>query len=309
MEHSNKKFLYTIWSLALLIVAGIAGVVYLGYEVRDLNDEKQSLTDELMLVREESASTTRAHLATITTLEENLAKERGSRILAENDLILEKAKVGSIEEQVAAISGTVGVLEKLRRTDSELLQKYSKVYFLNEHYVPAALSIVEPKYVYDANKELQINANVWPYLKALLTNAEDYKIDLSLVSAYRSFSMQAGLKSAYTVEYGAGTANRFSADQGYSEHQLGTTVDFTTKELGANNASFDKTASYKWLVDNAYRYGFILSYPKGNAYYVYEPWHWRFVGRDLAKKIHNEGTHFYDLDQRVINEYLISIFN
>jgi D-alanyl-D-alanine carboxypeptidase len=131
---------------------------------------------------------------------------------------------------------------------------------------------------------------------------------LRVVSAYRSFAEQMTLKSGYRVQYGTG-ANAFSAEQGYSEHQLGTTVDFTTPVIKGAYASFENTTAYAWLTKNAYKYGFILSYPKGNSYYVYEPWHWRFVGKDLADRLHDEGLDFYEMDQREIDEYLIRIFD
>ena len=53
----------------------------------------------------------------------------------------------------------------------------------------------------------------------------------------------------------------------------------------------------------------MLSYPKGNAYYIFEPWHWRFVGKDLAKDLHRHKEYFYDWDQRDIDEYLIDFFD
>jgi len=55
---------------------------------------------------------------------------------------------------------------------------------------------------------------------------------------------------------------------------------------------FNKTKAYQWLLNNAYKYGFILSYPENNEYYIYEPWHWRFVGIKLATKLHNENKFF-----------------
>ena len=110
------------------------------------------------------------------------------------------------------------------------------------------------------------------------------------------------------MTFGSG-ANKFSAEQGYSEHQLGTTIDFTTPALGASFSAFDTTSAYEWLQGNAHRFGFVLSYPKGNAYYIYEPWHWRFVGVELATKLHTEGKRFYDMDQREINDYLSKIFD
>jgi D-alanyl-D-alanine carboxypeptidase len=142
----------------------------------------------------------------------------------------------------------------------------------------------------------------------MIEDAKEDEVNLLVVSGYRSFETQKSLKSAYSVNYGKG-ANTFSADQGFSEHQLGTTVDLTTKELGQNFSSFEKTKAYIWLTENAYKYGFTLSYPKGNAFYIFEPWHWRFVGLDLARTLQKEKKTFYDLDQREIDTYLVDIFD
>jgi LAS superfamily LD-carboxypeptidase LdcB len=100
-----------------------------------------------------------------------------------------------------------------------------------------------------------------------------------------------------------------SADQGYSEHQLGTALDFTTRALGAGFTSFAKTEAYSWLQANAYKYGFVISYPEDNTYYQFEPWHWRFVGVSLATMLHEEGQNFYDVLQSKIDAYLIKIFD
>ena len=142
----------------------------------------------------------------------------------------------------------------------------------------------------------------------MVKDAKADGVDLWVVSAYRSFETQAELKSAYTVTYGSG-ANAFSADQGFSEHQLGTTLDFTTKGLGGGLSGFGNTEAYQWLLEHAHQYGFTLSYPEGNSYYMYEPWHWRFVGEDLAKDLHRANAHFYDWDQRKIDGYLVNIFD
>jgi len=133
-------------------------------------------------------------------------------------------------------------------------------------------------------------------------------IDLKIVSAYRSFYDQLVTKISYKTLYGSG-ANQFSADQGYSEHQLGTTIDFTTAKLDGLSLQFENQDAYAWLRGNAYKFGFVLSYPKNNSYYQYEPWHWRFVGIALATKLHDENKNFYDLTQREIDQYLISLFD
>jgi LAS superfamily LD-carboxypeptidase LdcB len=221
----------------------------------------------------------------------------------------EKEKNNEFQNQIRDIVGTVSSLNKLAQTDKELLEKYSKVYFLNEHYIPEKLAQVPSEYAFPKDKNLELHEKVLPYMLALLKDSKDAGMHLKITSAYRSFGEQGTLKQGYTVVYGKGTANQFSADQGYSEHQLGTTVDFTTDETLGNFNKFKTTPEYKWLKDNAYKYGFTLSYPEGNTYYQFEPWHWRFVGKNLARRLQEDKTFFYDLDQRVIDNYLISIFD
>jgi D-alanyl-D-alanine carboxypeptidase len=218
------------------------------------------------------------------------------------------SKSDTLEAAFARVNSNVETLEKLTTTDEELLQKYSKVYFLNEHYVPVDLVTIPSEYTYNKARTYEIHEQVWPYLEDLLDTAHKDGIDLTVISAFRSFGEQAQLKGAYSVTYGAGTANQFSADQGYSEHQLGTTVDFTTASVGATFSGFAKTETYAWLLDNAHRFGFILSYPDGNGYYQFEPWHWRFVGTKLARDLHRKEMNFYDMPQREINEYIVDLF-
>lgn len=244
-------------------------------------------------------------------LEETAASLKEAQ--AENEklaeaLDAERERNDAFSSQIEDISGTVGRLDKLSRTDPELLQKYSKVYFLNENYAPETLSPVSEKYRFQSDKVEEVHGAVAPFLTKLLDAAAKDDIELLVASSYRSFDRQGALKASYVVRYGSG-ANSFSAEQGYSEHQLGTAVDFTTKDVGGSFAGFDQSEAYGWLEKNAYKYGFILSYPKDNAYYVYEPWHWRFVGRDLARDLHNDGKQFYGLDQREIDPYLVELFD
>jgi D-alanyl-D-alanine carboxypeptidase len=174
--------------------------------------------------------------------------------------------------------------------------------------VPEDLTSIPPDYLYEKDKDIKMHTKAFSYLQSLIVAAEDNGINLRIISAYRSFGEQSALKNTYAVIYGSG-ANKFSADQGYSEHQLGTAIDFTTVKLGANFTAFEKSDAYKWLSENAYKYGFVVSYPKGNAYYQFEPWHWRFVGKSLANMLHEENKYFYDVDQRTIDNYLINIFD
>jgi len=243
-----------------------------------------------------------------SSLTERLALSEAER----NDL-LEKLNAASttldaFNAQLGDITSTVGTLQKRVETDPKLLEKYSKVYFLNENYVPKGLTDIDPNDTYNG-KSLEFLSQAYPFLNSLLDAANGSGLHLRVESAYRSFGEQSSLKSSYKVTYGSGTANSFSADQGYSEHQLGTAVDFTTVSLKGGLAGFDKTPEYAWLTDNAYKYGFVLSYPAGNSYYIYEPWHWRFVGIALATRLHEERQSFYSLEQRQIDPYLVKLFD
>jgi D-alanyl-D-alanine carboxypeptidase len=262
------------------------------------------LNTTLAATKSELASTTAARATLAQTLEQS---RTDNEQLAEK-LALELAKNGTFESQIAEIAGTVGTLTKLSKTDKELLQKYSRVYFLNENYIPSELAPIDPSYTLDTARVYQVHTKVRPFLENMLTDAQDANVPMFVLSSYRSFAAQAALKSSYKVTYGTGS-NRFSADQGYSEHQLGTAVDLTTKEVNGTSLAFAKAPAGVWLGENAYKYGFILSYPSGNTYYQYEPWHWRFVGVTLATKLHDENKRFYDLPQRDIDTYLASIFD
>ena len=233
----------------------------------------------------------------------------GSLSYAQQNIDAIRNQVGGVEQTVGSISGSVGSLQKLALLDPELLKKYSKIFFMNENYVPKHLANVSDQYLYSTKKPEQFLTEAWPFLRQLLDTAQSSGITLYIKSGYRSFAEQQSLKSTYSVIFGAGTANSFSADQGYSEHQLGTTVDFITQGLNGQLEGFEKTQAYSWLLNNAHRFGFVLSYPKDNTYYVFEPWHWRFVGVKLASDLHTRGINFYDMDQREIDGYLITVFD
>ena len=258
--------------------------------------------------RESQLASTTAKLAEATSTIARL--EEANRNLR-SELEDRTETVEHLREQVEDITGEVSTIQKRQELDPELLKKYSKVYFLNENYWPSGLEKIDDEWIAEANDEESdhFHEKAYPFLEDMLEDAEDDDIELRIISAFRSFSEQASLKSHYNVTYGEESANQFSAAQGYSEHQLGTTVDFTTPELDTNFERFDQTEAFEWLTDNAHEYGFVLSYPEGNQHYQFEPWHWRFVGVELAEEIEDEGTIFYEMDQREIDEYLVEIFD
>jgi len=305
-EKTSKVGRNTIIAFVLIVLILIAGGWYVYSKLNTLSTDLGTLSNKLASLETKLSSTTADLANNITQTHNSLSsaldqEKQNSAAIAQ--------QLGTYQQQVSTVSGTVDTLQKLSKTDPQLLQKYSKVFFLNEYYAPAQLTAIPGEYEYSETKQLKLQTDVWPHLKLLIDDAKKSGVTIYVFSAYRSFNEQSALKNDYKVTYGAGTANSFSADQGYSEHQLGTTVDLITSGLGGSLDSFDNTKAYTWLLANAYRYGFVISYPKDNTFYVFEPWHWRFVGVKLATDLHNQGKNFYDLDQRKIDEYLVNFFD
>ncbi|NDK08786.1 hypothetical protein EOM39_06120 [Candidatus Gracilibacteria bacterium] len=160
--------------------------------------------------------------------------------------------------------------------------------FNNSSYVPKNLEIIAGDYVIDVkgNSKLRTEAN-----RALQLMAADFCKEfgerLTVVSAYRSFEYQSLLKSM-------GCNDSYCAKPGYSEHQTGLAVDLWEASTEVDFLSKKNYLKYfEWMNENAHNYGFHNTYQKGIEVdgYVVEPWHWRYVGLDLAKTLYeNELT-------------------
>lgn len=127
--------------------------------------------------------------------------------------------------------------------------------------------------------------------------------DVVIASGYRSFENQTKTYMGWVRQFGIEGADKISARPGFSEHQLGTAVDFFDVESGfefTNN--FDVTKAGTWLKENSYKYGFVQSYPSGSegqTGYSHEAWHYRYIGIDLAEKYHLSG--------KTLNNFLDSL--
>ena len=131
-------------------------------------------------------------------------------------------------------------------------------------------------------------------LRAMVRASRMAGARLAVESPYRSYATQVWTFAHWVRVGGAGAALETSARPGHSEHQLGTTIDF--RSVGGGNPWFyrdwGRSREGAWLARNAWKYGFVMSYPKGRksvTCYAYEPWHYRYVGRDLAKQVHVSG--------------------
>jgi LAS superfamily LD-carboxypeptidase LdcB len=128
-------------------------------------------------------------------------------------------------------------------------------------------------------------------LSAMFTAAAVEKIQLKILSAYRSYSAQVQVFAKWVAKSGLQQARKYSAVPGHSEHQLGTTVDIgSLTGVAWSNPKFPTSRTALWLEAQAYKFGFIRSYPAGAANialscYGAEAWHWRYVGKSLAYEI------------------------
>lgn len=132
-------------------------------------------------------------------------------------------------------------------------------------------------------------------LEKLFAGASAAGLQMNLQSGYRSYGFQNTLYNRYVSQQGQAVADTQSARPGYSEHQTGLAVDVGS--VGhpecAVEQCFADTAEGKWLAAHAYEYGFIIRYPNGKdtvTGYIYEPWHIRYVGTELAAEMHNTGA-------------------
>ncbi|MEP7103724.1 MAG: M15 family metallopeptidase [Candidatus Dojkabacteria bacterium] len=116
---------------------------------------------------------------------------------------------------------------------------------------------------------------------------------LTIASAYRSYNNQFQQYASWVRQLGQEEADKVSARPGFSEHQLGTAIDFMSGDSGYDFVNeFDTTIAGQWLINNSYKYGFVQSYPDGKdaiTGYSHEAWHYRYIGIEAAKKWKDSG--------------------
>lgn len=168
---------------------------------------------------------------------------------------------------------------------------------LPKNYIPSDLRLINNRYALD-NKYLREEAAI--NFENLSADASVLGYKIIATSAYRDYEYQGKLFNEYTETKGLDYALVCSAKPGHSEHQTGLALDV----MGSNEDydEFEKSIEFNWMRENAHKYGFILRYPKGKEHitgFKYEPWHYRYIGVEHAKKIYEE-----DL---TLEEYLQSL--
>lgn len=176
---------------------------------------------------------------------------------------------------------------------SDLLVLVNKKNNLPSNYVPSDLVIPNVPFPFQEYHEKKLmRKDAASALEELFKKAREENINIYAMSGYRSYDTQNSIFTSNVNKYGFENANQFSAKPGQSEHQTGLAMDITSPSVNLGLVQyFGETNEGKWLKDNAAEFGFIIRYPKGKediTEYQYEPWHVRYVGKDIAKEISNE---------------------
>lgn len=162
-------------------------------------------------------------------------------------------------------------------------------------YIPEDLVTLNDVPTVLENPEVnQLRSAAYEALKELFKAAkEEAGYELFARSGYRSYNTQTSLYSSYVDNYGQEAADKYSAKPGQSEHQTGLAIDITCEALNYRlDDTFADTDEGKWVSENAHRFGYIIRYPKGKediTGYLYEPWHIRYLGTELAEEVFESG--------------------
>lgn len=198
----------------------------------------------------------------LTALLEPLPESVRTRILAEPAVFLE-------------------LMAKTRSLPADLLVLVDKQHALAQDYRPPDLIDLDYRGLTVTRSSMQLRALVLPDLAAMTAAARLAGTDVTVSSTYRSFDRQAFLFDYEVGRRGPEQASMLVARPGHSQHQLGTAIDFGSIDLG-----YGETREGQWVLTNAWRFGFSLSYPLGLediTGYQYEPWHFRYLGRAGAE--------------------------
>ena len=187
----------------------------------------------------------------------------------------------------------------LAENDQMLFALVDKEHLLPAGYVPPDLqSLNEYRELTLNRQDLSLRSRIMPDVLAMVSAAAEEGIVLDISSSYRSYAYQEQLFQRHVDQLGLKEAERVSARAGSSQHQLGSTVDF-----GSVTPDFARHPAGIWLAQEAWRFGFSLSYPDGYEEitgYSYEPWHFRYLGKE---ELYLQQVFFADIQQYMLLFY------
>lgn len=301
---SNKSIILIIISIIVILIIGISIALYiknenykktydyklgqLGYNKDEIVNIKTLDNDKINIILNHDYDKNIYDLIQKKYfLEQNLdsylkyIKENNSN---DCDDVIKRVNVGATKDWY-----TDYIDSNLDKDILILTNKYNK---LPNDYEPNDLKDISNVYSYGENQKLRSEA--YDAFITMFNDAKKNNVTLIINSSYRSYDEQEQTYNNYSTWYGKEEADKIAARPGFSEHQTGLCIDIMTYKTNRNN--FEESDAFKWLEENAYKYGFILRYPKDKEYltgYSYESWHYRYVGKEIANYI-KENNITYD---------------
>ena len=268
-----KKLLFVFFMPLLL--AGCAPVDSFIDRIQDIGEkiigQDQHADEEDSTIPEESSST-----------DDNPSQETQDEIHQQDELTLEAAYFNVIQSADG---------KNVIRNPQNTLSLVNKIFGLPESYIPSDLVRPNVQFTFGEEKleKSLMREEAAIALEKMFAGAREDGIELFAVSGYRSFGRQDVLFNAEVQRVGEEKALEAVAIPGSSEHQTGLSMDISSRTNNFNlNERFGSVKEGVWLANNAHKFGFILRYPKGKediTGYMYEPWHYRYVGIKAAAEI------------------------
>ena len=282
-----KKIIAYLIIIVLLIGLIYGTMKYFNKNKNDIDNFKTTTTTSTIAMTT-STTTTTTSVTTTTTKKSTTTKVTTTKITEK-----------PIESSTGDLVGTSSKGYKIEyKNGAYYVDGYliaNKTYALTKKFTPTnaysnnfsddkACSTCIDKTAYKAWNEMKADAAAVGY-------------NMWIQSGFRSYGLQEWLYNKYVNRDGKTAADKYSARPGHSEHQTGLAFDICVKDSTGNypciSSKFNDTAPAKWLSDNAYRYGYILRYPQDKSNetgYMYESWHFRYVGKELAEALYNDGN-------------------
>lgn len=226
-------------------------------------------------------------------------------ILANYDRYVAYQEANTLDKETTVTYVNIG-LDRDYYTEPNQVQEFSFDMLVNKYneldssFVPDDLVSVPEDYAVDNNQKA--NGTM---LEAFKKMSDDCKAAVGskilVRSAYRDYNTQQSTYDLYLNTYGKNYAENYVAHPGFSEHQTGLAVDIKAE----SSETFEGTKESKWLKENAYKYGFIFRYAKDTVDITgikYESWHYRYLGVELAEKVHESGLTYDEYYIRNLNK-------
>jgi D-alanyl-D-alanine carboxypeptidase len=273
MKKSNKSLKILLCMFLIMLLASCSNI-----DLPFFQKEKQTDIEHVDTDKQEQEQEQEQEVE-----DKDLNSDHHLEIEGKNKPTLDGTTIEIEGEQVIVNIGDILVLVNKDRT-------------LPADYIPSDLIVPDVPFAFEGyDQKKQLKKEAAEAVEKLFKEANKSGLNLFAQSGYRSYERQEAIFAYNVKQKGQEAAESVSAHPGQSEHQTGLALDVTSPEVNGLVEAFGKTEEGKWLEANAAKFGFIIRYPKGKESitgYQYEPWHIRFVGKDVATEIMEQDITF-----------------